>query len=171
MSTPFSITNGLTASIQKKTRLFQNVFMIFFALFFIYNVYNIQLFTISVLPEIVGSNSSNFERNQPVLFTNITISNIQITLSLFTQVGKYSVTTSLFTTQYSVWFYYWTLSESVYSVRQQQKLQKQQKKSSKTVLVTVALQRRSGVLGIRCGAKNSPRRLKKRKFQVFFLYF
>ena len=93
MSTPLSITSGLTASIQKKTRLFQNVFMIFFALFFIYNVYNIQLFTISVLPEIVGSNSSNFERNQPVLFTNITISNIQITLSLFL------LSHQLFTTQ------------------------------------------------------------------------
>ena len=63
MSTPLSITSELTASIQKKTRLFENVFMIFFALFFIYNVYNIQLFTISVLPEIVGSNSSNFQRN------------------------------------------------------------------------------------------------------------
>ena len=88
MSTPLSITSGLTASIQKKIDLFQNVnFMIFFALFII------QLFTISVLPEIVGSNSSNFERNQPVLFTNITISNIQITLSLFL------LSHQLFTTQ------------------------------------------------------------------------
>merc|ERR1711884_352645 len=61
MSTPLSITNGLTASIQKKkNRLFQNVnFMIFFALFII------QLFTISVLPEIVGFNSSNFKEISP----------------------------------------------------------------------------------------------------------